>query len=526
MYIFYDTEATGLDLHFSQLLQVALVFTDDNLNILASKKVECRRSPWVVPSPGAMLITGFKPDDLKNNPLSHYDMMKDITDWVKTQHWPLTFVGYNSHSYDEPLLARNLAHNLQPTDLTTAVSPQNAAQRNTRLDVFAMVKLVALYRPGLLKLDTLNEYGKPSMSLLNVAKQNGVALSDDEAHDAMNDIKATIGVARIIKDGAPDLWDHFARMSSPENVADYVSKTPVFAYTDLAYGRNKTMVVSDAGSIDGGNTRIVFDLTEDPAKYLNASVEELTAMMRRVFDRNNTQPIPFRLVSAVTQPSFMPVETAGALLNANMGKDELEKRAAAIKSADPAFLARVAEAAATVQNPPSKKFNKQAQSPLLEQLFDRPVAPRLKARLQNWCERFHRAPNWPARAQMLQGFYAEFDADLKKDATIGRFVKYAGRIVFENAPETLTEEQRKGMRAYVARRLLNPDLSAPYMTISKARKELEGIEKERAAGKERWKDVTDSDIRTIKLYYTALEKDLQGVLPPAPVVAPPKPPQP
>lgn len=525
MYIFYDTEATGLDLHFSQLLQVALVFTDDNLNILASKKVECRRSPWVVPSPGAMLITGFKPDDLKNNPLSHYDMMKDITDWVKTQHWPLTFVGYNSLSYDEPLLARNLAHNLQSPDLTTAVSPQNAAQRNTRLDVFTMVKLVALYRPCLLKLETLNEYGKPSMSLLNVAKQNGVALSDDEAHDAMNDIKATIGVARIIKDGAPDLWDHFAKMSSPENVAAYAAKTPIFAYTDLAYGRNKTMVVTDAGAIDGGNTRIVFDLTRDPAKYANATVEELVGVMRRAFDRNNTEPVPFRLVSATTQPSFMPVDTAGALLNANMDKAEMEKRAAALKVADPAFLARVAEAAALVQNPPKRKFNQKAESPLLEQLFDRPLAPRLKARLQNWCERFHKAPNWPARAQVLDAFYAEFDPDIKKDATVARFAKYAGRILFENAPETLTEEQRKGMRAYVARRLLNPDLSAPYMTISKARKELETIEKERATGKGRWKDVSDSDIRTIKLYYTALEKDLQGVLVSAPSPAP-KPPQP
>ena len=79
MYIFYDTETTGLDKDFSQILQIALVFTDDKLNILSSKKIECRRSPWVVPTPGAMLTTGFVPDDLKNNPYSHFEMTKQPT---------------------------------------------------------------------------------------------------------------------------------------------------------------------------------------------------------------------------------------------------------------------------------------------------------------------------------------------------------------------------------------------------------------------------------------------------------------
>ena len=112
MYIFYDTEATGLDLPFTQLLQAALVFTDDDLNILSSKKTECRRAPWVVPSAGAMLITGFTPDDLKNSKLSHYEMMSEIESWIKSHHWPIIFVGYNTLGFDEPALAGNLAQNL------------------------------------------------------------------------------------------------------------------------------------------------------------------------------------------------------------------------------------------------------------------------------------------------------------------------------------------------------------------------------------------------------------------------------
>ena len=103
MFVFYDTETTGLDTDFCQILQIALVFTDDNLNILSQKKLECRRSPWIVPSPGALFITGFNPDDLKFNKLSHYEMMQDVNNWLRGQHWPITFIGYNSIAYDEPL---------------------------------------------------------------------------------------------------------------------------------------------------------------------------------------------------------------------------------------------------------------------------------------------------------------------------------------------------------------------------------------------------------------------------------------
>jgi len=76
------------------------------------------------------------------------------------------------------------------------------------------------------------------------------------------------------------------------------------------------------------------------------------------------------------------------------------------------------------------------------------------------------------------------------------------------------------MKKHIASRLLNPDPKAPYMTIAKARKELEQIERERAAGKPRWKEVTDTQIRSLKLYYTAMEKEYAPYYTPATGAAP------
>ena len=62
--IFYDTETTGTDTAFDQMLQFAAIKTDDDLNVIDQFNVRCRLLPWVVPSPGALVITGVTPNDL------------------------------------------------------------------------------------------------------------------------------------------------------------------------------------------------------------------------------------------------------------------------------------------------------------------------------------------------------------------------------------------------------------------------------------------------------------------------------
>lgn len=509
MYIFYDTEATGLDVKFTQLLQVAMVFADDDLNILSSKKMECRRLPWVVPSPGAMLITGFTPDIIKKTKASHYSMMRDLTTWIQSQHWPVTFVGYNSLGFDEAALEQNLAQNLLPSNLTTAQAPHNAG-RNRRFDVYPLVKQIAAYYPGLLKLDIKNEYGKPSLSLINVAQQNGVALSAEDAHDAMNDIRATIGIARLIMQGAPELWNHaLQNMSSGAAATAYMTTTPVFASTDLNYGRNVTVAATDmAGSADG-RRRVIFDLSQDPAQYRDMSVGELAQVLRRNFVRNNPDPLPFRLVWADEQPAVNPIDLCKHMVK---GYDEptAAARAAAI-AADGEFRRKMEEALAQVHRP-RQAFNAQAKPPGIEELFAQPVDAAVLPRLQKWMQDFH-AADWPKKAVLARDFAGDFADAIAADPHLRRFGKYAGRLVMDNAPDELTPLEKRQMMTYIAKRMMGVEPNSEWNTIPKARRELEQIERERAEGKSKWALVTDSEIRAIKLYYTALEKELSPYLP-------------
>ncbi len=497
MYVFYDTETTGLDKDFSQILQIALVFTDDNLNILSTKKVECRVSPWTVASPGALLTTGFIPDDLKNNKLSHYEMMREVDTWARSQHWPVLFVGYNSMNYDEPVFSKNLFENLLDADLTRSPNPANS-QTNGRGDVMLMVRAAMIYMPGVLTLNTLNDYGSPSLTLKNVAAQNGVSLSDEDAHDALNDIRATIGVAKVVQKAAPQIWAQMNKLSTTAGVEDFIATHKTFTYLNAAHGsKAKPVVMTGLTPVDGGKGELLFDLSIDPTPYMKMTAEELKDVLLKKYS-------PFATVQKDAQPILMPVDLAPNALPTSYN-EKLALQRAKLMQANPAFLATLAQASELARAAvPAKPVLPQQPETTLNQ----PVPAGAEGKLAQWVHDFHHAHDWHDAAKVLKDFYVRFKDELAADAALARYAKLAGRIIFEHAPNELTADQQQAMKKHIASRLLSNDLNAPYMTIARARKELEQIEQERAQGR-KWKDVTDSQIRTLKLYYTALEKEYE-----------------
>jgi len=103
-FIFYDTETTGVEIAFDQILQFAAIKTDDDLNELDRLDIRCRLMPHIVPSPGALRVTGVRPAMLTDPNLpSHYEATCQIR--AKLLEWsPAVFIGYNSISFDEELL--------------------------------------------------------------------------------------------------------------------------------------------------------------------------------------------------------------------------------------------------------------------------------------------------------------------------------------------------------------------------------------------------------------------------------------
>ena len=156
-YVFYDTETTGTNTDFDQILQFAAIKTDDDLNELDRFEIRCRLLPHIVPAPGALLITGVTPQMLLDPALpSHYEAIRQIRN--NLIEWsPAIFLGYNSIKFDEGLLRQAFFQTLHPVYLTNT-------NGNTRADVMRIVHAASVYAPDSIAV-AVDEKGKPTFRL-------------------------------------------------------------------------------------------------------------------------------------------------------------------------------------------------------------------------------------------------------------------------------------------------------------------------------------------------------------------------
>ena len=74
-YIFYDLETTGRSAAWDQIIQVAALLTDDNLNIIDRYEEKCKINSSCIPNPEAILVNKIKIKTLLTTNLSHYQLM-------------------------------------------------------------------------------------------------------------------------------------------------------------------------------------------------------------------------------------------------------------------------------------------------------------------------------------------------------------------------------------------------------------------------------------------------------------------
>ena len=97
---FYDLETTCRSASWDQIIQVAAILTDENLEILDKYENKWRINSWCIPNPEVILVNKISIKTLLTTNLSHYQLMLDIRN--KFMEWsPAIFIGYNSIKFDE-----------------------------------------------------------------------------------------------------------------------------------------------------------------------------------------------------------------------------------------------------------------------------------------------------------------------------------------------------------------------------------------------------------------------------------------
>ena len=96
-FVFNDTETTGLNTWFSQIIQIGSVLTDEDFNVEEELNLSSKVLPWVVPTKGAY-ETHKQTNNLEDG-MSHYDMMHFLKNkWLS---WGKTCLLYTSDAADD-----------------------------------------------------------------------------------------------------------------------------------------------------------------------------------------------------------------------------------------------------------------------------------------------------------------------------------------------------------------------------------------------------------------------------------------
>ena len=435
-FVFYDTETTGTDSAFDQILQFAAIQTDAHLNELDRFEIRCRLMPHIVPAPAAMLVTKVGAAQLFDPSLcSHYEMMCRIR--AKLIAWsPALFIGYNSLHFDEHLLRQAFYKSLHPPYLTNTGG-------NSRCDAMRIVQAASLFAPHALKFPAGGD-GQPVFKLDQVAPLNGFAHT--RAHDADADAEATMFLCRILMEKAPELWSAFMRFSQKASVADHVLAEPVFCLSDFYFGSPYSWVVTVIGcNAENSSEFYAYNLAIDPRGLAALTDDELA-------DRVAISPKPVRRLKSNGCPIIMPVENAPAIANAaQLGIDELTRRTDFLR-ADETLCARLIDAyeTARVELPPS---------PHLEQQLYDGFFPTEDEVLM---ERFHLAP-WEDRPAIVRMF---------KDQ---RLRQVGQRLIYFERPDLLTATERVRYENAIAGRIVSDDPENLWLTLPLAAAQLDEL---------------------------------------------------
>lgn len=426
-FVIYDLETSGLEPAWNVPLQAAMIHTDAHLNPLGELSLRCRLPAHIVPAPGALLTTGIRPEQLEQAPLSSCEMLGIIAKALEA--WaPATIIGYNTLKFDEEMLRHAFfTHLMQPY--------ATSLNGHRRADLLTMVRAIAMLKPDALSIP-LNGMGKPSFKLGEICRANGIALSEDEAHDAMADTKATLALLRHLREVAPKT------VSTLLTLADKGVPNRMLASREvvLLEGLSKlTPVVGVTVNPEVATSWAAVDLTVDPADYLDLAVDEIVAL----FSARGVRPI--RTVKTNAQPILVGYEQGCHALQEDQRDYALyHERAARIRE-HAGFRANLAAA-------------------MLARFADREPSSHHEATLYSGgflsnddaraCARWHASP-WEDRPAIAAGFSDE------------RLKAFANRLTLMEAPQSLSPIAWQKGQAWLRERLMT-ETDVPWLTLPKA----------------------------------------------------------
>jgi len=283
-FFWHDYETFGAVPRRDRPAQFAGLRTDAELNpIDAPVMCYCRPAPDFLPEPEACLLTRILPQTCLERGLPEHAFAAAIE--AQLARPGTVGVGYNSIRFDDEVTRFLFWRNL--------IDPYAREWQNQcgRWDLLDVLRCAWALRPEGIVWPTHDD-GRPSFKLEHFTRANG--LDHDDAHDALSDVRATLALARRVKEQQPRLWDFCLRLRKKDAVLDEIhaaqSQGRPFLHVSGRYGVERgciAVVWPLAPHPVNKNEIIVWDLGQSPSQIPRLDVDSLRL---RMFSREQDLP--------------------------------------------------------------------------------------------------------------------------------------------------------------------------------------------------------------------------------------------
>jgi exodeoxyribonuclease-1 len=429
----YDYETTGINPRCDRPLQMAGLRTDFDLNEIDEPvNLYCQPSDDILPHPAACAITGITPGNLAAQGLSEADFMTRVHAQLAA---PGTCgAGYNTLRFDDEMTRYSLYRNF--------FDPYAREWQggNSRWDLIDVVRAAYALRPDGMVWPTDDE-GRVTLKLERLTAANGI--DHGNAHEALSDVRATIALARLIREKQPKLYEWLFKLRSKQKVLDQIRLLQPMVHISgrFSAARNFVGVVMPlAWHPRNKNALIVCDLHLDPQGLLDLDAD---ALRQRLYTRREDLaegelPVPLKLIHINKCPVVAPLSVLRPEDQQRLGLDMslYQQRALRLSDAQQVWLDKVAAIYAredfAVSHDPE------------QQLYDGFIGDRDR----RLCEQVRSVDP----VQLAQEKWPFDDERLPE-----LLFRYRAR----NFPETLSFEEQERWRIFCQKRLSDPEWGAP-----------------------------------------------------------------
>ena len=438
-YVFYDFETSGTNRYFDQPIQIAAALVNEDFEIIETLNETCKLKDGIVPNPHALLINKIKIDTLKNGQ-SFFEMVNKVhrkfTDWS-----PATFIGYNSLFFDEVVLRQSLYQSLYDPYLTNT-------NDNRRADLYHIMCAITKLKSEIIKLGFNPKTEKDSYKLEYLAIANNI--EQKQAHDAMSDVYATIGLAKIIRDKASDFWNHCINISNPNNFLSYLNMHDIVFKAPSHPTHDFSPISFLTANPERPKELSFFDLNHDIEKYKDS---RLTGIISLIESKEK--------VIKILEINKAPIILGDDFINNS------EVLSSKLKSN---YHDKVNDI----------KTNKEFITKLEQALIDRSQDKAVNYPMPDFLEtQIYSGFSGPADKEKMNNFRSTPDFNEKyiisKDFEDARYREIAYRILFNECPAVFSEDKLNERKQFFAQRALDSNNDVKWCTIDKAKKAIESL---------------------------------------------------